>query len=84
MQTTMFTVIPTFLITGFMFPRESMPQAIRLLSYILPLTYYLQVLRGIILKGVGLEYLYGQALALLVFAVVIATLSVIRFHRSLE
>ncbi len=84
MQTTMFTVMPTFLITGFMFPRESMPQVIRLLSYILPLTYYLQVLRGIILKGVGLEYLYGQALALLIFAVIIATLSVVRFHRSLE
>ena len=84
MQTTMLTVMPAFIISGFMFPRESMPHAIRVLSYILPLTYFLEILRGIILKGIGLEYLYGQALALLVFAIVIAALSVIRFRRSLE
>lgn len=84
MQTTMLTIMPAFLISGFMFPRESMPQAIQLLSYVLPLTYYLQVLRGIILKGIGLEFLYGQAIALLIFAVVISALSVFRFRRSLE
>jgi ABC-2 type transport system permease protein len=84
MQTTMLTILPAMLISGFMFPRESMPQVIRFLSYGLPLTYFLQVLRGIILKGVGLEYLYGQAVALAIFAVVIAGMSIVRFHRTLE
>lgn len=84
MQTTFLTILPAILISGFMFPRESMPTFIRLLSYGIPLTYFLQILRGIILKGVGLEYLYEQVLALLVFGLVIATLSIVRFHRSLE
>lgn len=84
MQTTMLTILPAILISGFMFPRESMPGFVQLLSYAIPLTYFLQVLRGIILKGIGLEYLYGQVLALIVFGLVIATLSVVRFHKSLE
>jgi ABC-2 type transport system permease protein len=84
MQTTMLTVLPAMLITGFMFPREAMPRVIQLMSYVLPLTYFLQILRGIITKGVGLDYLYGQLAALLVFAVVIAVLSAVRFQKSLE
>lgn len=84
MQTTMLTILPAMLISGFMFPREAMPQIVQILSYAIPLTYFLQVLRGIILKGVGLEYLFGQVVALAIFALVIATMSVVRFRRSLE
>lgn len=83
MQTAMFTMLPSFLISGFMFPRESMPWLVSILSYAIPLTYFLQILRGIILKGVPIEYLWGQVIPLTLFALLVSTLSIIRFRRSL-
>ncbi|TAK24422.1 MAG: ABC transporter permease [Chloroflexota bacterium] len=83
MQATLFTLLPSIIISGFMFPREAMPPVIASLSYVLPLTYYLQILRGTIVKGVGLDLLWPQVIPLLVFAVVISVLSTVRFRRSL-
>ena len=84
MQITMLTVMPAMLISGFMYPRESMPRIVQILSYVIPLTYFLQMLRGVILKGIGLEYLFSQVAALMVFGLVIAVLSIVRFRRTLE
>ncbi|MBI4213808.1 MAG: ABC transporter permease [Chloroflexi bacterium] len=83
MQLAMFTILPGVLLSGFMFPREAMPGVLQAISSLIPLTYFLQVLRGTILKGVGLEALWPQALYLAVFALAICTLSVLRFRRSL-
>ena len=83
MQTAMFTMLPSFLISGFMFPREAMPWLIHTLSYLIPLTYFLQILRGTILKGIGLDALWPQVIPLAVFALAISTLSALRFRRSL-
>jgi ribosome-dependent ATPase len=83
MQMAMFTLLPSFLISGFMFPREAMPAGMYAMSHLIPLTYFLQVLRGTILKGVGLEALWWQVVPLAVFAVAIAGLSALRFRRSL-
>jgi len=79
----MFTVLPGTLMSGFMFPREAMPPILQALSYLIPLTYFLQILRGTILKGVGIEALWSQALFLAVFALGISALSIMRFRRSL-
>ena len=63
------TILPSIILSGFIFPIESMPAAIQVISYLMPLRYYMIVLRGIILKGVGWSVLYPQALILFAFAV---------------
>jgi len=84
MQASMFILLPNIMLSGFMFPREAMPAFARWLGWFLPLTYYLQTLRGIILKGVGLAAIWPQTLALAGFAALLFTMSVQRFHKQLE
>jgi ABC-2 type transport system permease protein len=83
-QGAIFIMLPNVLLSGFMFPREAMPLAARLAGALLPLTYYLQLIRGIVLKGVGLRELWPQALALGVFAVAFFSFATQRFHKTLE
>ena len=84
MQTAFFFLLPNVLLSGFMFPREAMPAAARWAGLLLPLTYYLQIVRGVVLKGVGLVELWPQALALVGFAALFFTFSTLRFHKQLE
>ena len=84
MQMGFFIMMPSFLLSGFMFPREAMPAIARWLGLVLPLTYYLTVLRGVLLKGIGLQYLWRESLMLVVFAVLIVFFSVRRFSKRLE
>lgn len=84
MQTSFLFMLPNVLLSGFMFPREAMPDAARWIGYALPLTYFLQVIRAIFLKGAGLPELWPQALALVGFAVLFFTFSTLRFHKQLE
>jgi ABC-2 type transport system permease protein len=62
------TILPSILLSGFIFPIESMPRPIQAITLMLPVRYFLTILRGIILKGVGLDVLYPQALVLVLFA----------------
>ena len=84
MQVSFFFLLPNVLLSGFMFPREAMPDAARWIGLALPLTYFLQVIRGIVLKGVGLVELWPQAAALVGFALLFFTFSTLRFHKQLE
>jgi ABC-2 type transport system permease protein len=84
MQASFFFLLPNVLLSGFMFPREAMPDLARYIGYALPLTYYLQLMRGIILKGVGIAELWPQAIMLVVFAALFFTFSTLRFHKQLE
>jgi ABC-2 type transport system permease protein len=84
MQLGFFIILPNILLSGFMFPREAMPLPAQLLGMALPLTYYLQVLRGILLKGIGLEYLWHPTLVLLGFALVLVVISVRLFAKKIE
>jgi len=83
MQASFFFLLPNVLLSGFMFPREAMPGAARAIGLLLPLTYYLQIMRGIVLKGVGLAELWPQALMLVVFALLFFTFSTLRFQKQL-
>ncbi len=74
---------PFMLLSGFIFPIASMPGPIQYITYIIPLRYFLVIIRGIFLKGVGLEVLWPQALALLLFGVSVLTLSALRFQKHL-
>lgn len=84
MQSSVFFLLPNVLLAGFMFPREAMPQGARWIGLGLPLTYYLQVVRGIILKGVGMRELWPQCSALIGFATLYFAFAVRRFHKKLE
>jgi ABC-2 type transport system permease protein len=74
---------PFMLLSGFIFPIASMPEPMQYLTYLIPLRYFLVIIRGIFLKGVGLEVLWPQALALLVFGVVVLALAALRFRKRL-
>jgi ABC-2 type transport system permease protein len=84
MQLSVFYMLPSMLLTGFMFPREAMPLFCRLLAALLPMTYYLEVIRSIALKGAGLAQTWRPALILTAFALVLVTVSVKRFTKTME
>jgi ABC-2 type transport system permease protein len=83
MQMSFMVFLPSILLSGFMFPREAMPVLIQWIGNLIPLTYFLEILRGIILKGVGISYLWNQVLALLAFIVGILTVSIMKFRKKL-
>jgi ABC-2 type transport system permease protein len=84
MQLSFVFILPTVLLSGFMFPREAMPPFAQWLGAIFPITYYLRVLRGILLKGVGMNALWQDTLALVAFALVLLAFSVRRFQKNIE
>jgi ABC-2 type transport system permease protein len=84
MQASFFFVLPNILLSGFMFPRQAMPQVFQWIGAFLPLTHFLKVLRGILLKGGGVAELWKEILILLAFAMVLIALSVRRFHKTLD
>ena len=77
-------MLPNILLSGFMFPRQAMPEIAQWLGLLMPLTYFLKVVRGILLKGVGLEALWQEVLILAAFAVVLIVASVRRFRKTLD
>jgi ABC-2 type transport system permease protein len=83
MTSTFFFLIPMMYLSGFIFPIENMPALIQPITYLIPLRYFVVILRGIFLKGVGLETLWPQALALLGWGVVILTLAYLRSSKRL-
>jgi ABC-2 type transport system permease protein len=83
MTSTFFFMTPMLYLSGFIFPIENMPAAIQPLTYLVPLRYFVIILRGIFLKGVGLETLWPQALALFAWGVAILALAVFRSNKRL-
>ena len=84
MQTAFLFLLPNILLSGFMWPREAMPAAARYVGIFLPLTHYLRLVRGIILKGNGLTELWPQLVGLAVFAFLFFMFSTWRFSKTLE
>ena len=84
MQLGFMLLLPNILLSGFMFPREAMPAPIRWASTLLPLTHYLQVLRGVLLRDAALPGLLPDAGVLLLMSAVIVGLSVRRFSKTIE
>jgi len=77
------SMLPTLLLSGFLFPVENMPVVLRVIATILPATHFIVILRGILLKGNGVGVLWPDMLALAAFAVVMLALSTARFRRRL-
>jgi ABC-2 type transport system permease protein len=61
-----------------------MPPGAQWIAHVIPLTYYLRVVRGIVLKGIGFEYLWPQVLPLVAFGAVVFTLAILRFRKQLD
>lgn len=84
MQMTLFLFLPSILLSGFMFPFAGMPRPVQWLAEVLPLTHFLRLVRGIMLRGASLWELWPDALALLAFIVVMMTLAILRFRKRLD
>jgi ABC-2 type transport system permease protein len=78
----MLTLLPTFLLSGFVFPIRNMPAVIQAITWLFPTKYYIEILQALLIKGVGIGTYWHQALALLVYAIVAATIASLRFARS--
>jgi len=78
------TVLPSFMLSGFIFPIRSMPEFLQIISRAVPALYYIPVVRGVLLKGVGAEVFIGNGLFLLALMFVLSVASVLRFKPRLE
>ncbi len=83
LMSTFLFFLPANLLSGFIFPIQNMPMLIQYITILNPLRYYIVILRGIFLKGIGLNILWPQILALLVMGIAILTISSLRFNKSL-
>jgi ABC-2 type transport system permease protein len=78
-----FVLIPSILLSGFVFPIEAMPSWLQPISWLLPMTYYVEAVRGLLLKGVPATALARDFLALAAFMLALGTVSLIRFRKRL-
>jgi ABC transporter DrrB family efflux protein len=84
LQLTMLTVLPSVLLSGYIAPRETLPGPLYLISNLLPVTYFIQILRGIIVRGAGLTDLWPSVLALVGISVILISLATTRFRKSIS
>ena len=84
MQMTFFLFLPSILLSGFMFPFSGMPRSVQWLAELLPLTHFLRLIRGVMLRGASLWELWPDALALLVFSAVMMAGAILRFRKRLD
>ncbi|NTU84236.1 MAG: ABC transporter permease, partial [Chloroflexales bacterium] len=81
---TFLTLLPSIFLSGFIYPVAAMPRALQLISGVVPLTYFLVVVRGIVLKGVGVSALTDQIIALTIFGAALIALASARFRKRLD
>jgi len=81
MTATFFFLTPMIYLSGFIFPIENMPAAIQVFTYLIPLRYFLIIVRGIFLKGIGLDLLWPQAAALAAWGLIVLSLAVSRSRK---
>jgi ABC-2 type transport system permease protein len=84
MLTTLFTVMPSIFLSGFFFPLAAMPVFLQVVSYIVPLRYFLIIARGIVLKGAGAETLAPEIIAVSAFAIIVMGGAALRFRKQLD
>jgi ABC-2 type transport system permease protein len=84
MMLTWFTLLPTIFLSGFFFPLAAMPTLLRAISYVIPLRYYLIIIRSVLLKGVGAAGLTPEIVALVLFGVLTTTAAAMRFRKRLD
>ena len=78
------TMLPAMMLSGYIFPIEAMPNWLQAVSYLIPLRYYLTIIRSLMLKGVGIQYLHTEIIALVFFGFGLMTLAALRFRKRLD
>ena len=84
MQMAFFLFLPSILLSGFMFPFDGMPKVAQWIAEVLPLTHFVRLIRGVVLRGANLFEMWPDVLALLAFTVVMMTLAILRFRKRLD
>jgi len=84
MLTVMMYNLPSIFLSGFFFPLQAMPKVLQWISYAIPLRYYLVTIRALMLKGVGIEAIQREVIALAIFGIVIMTAAALRFRKRLD
>jgi ABC-2 type transport system permease protein len=84
MQLMVFTFLPSILLSGFMFPFDGMPRVAQWLGEIIPLTHFVRLTRGIIVRGADLSQMLTELLALAAFAGIMLMIAILRFHKRLD
>ena len=84
MLTVWMTLLPSIFLSGFFFPLEAMPKFLQWVSYVMPLRYYLVIIRSLLIKGAGAAELRGEILALAIFGFSIMTIASLRFQKRLD
>jgi ABC-2 type transport system permease protein len=79
-----FVLLPSLILSGFLIPRDNMPTLAYYAGYFIPLTYFNEILRGIVMKGVGMAFLWKHVVPLSIFGMVVFVFSVLRFQKRLE
>ena len=83
MQASIMILLPSIILSGFVFPVESMPKLAQWVSAVLPLTYYLRIVRGIVVKGIGMEYLWLDTIILAAMGVLTLVIASSRVRKTL-
>lgn len=84
MITVFATMLPAMMLSGYIFPIEAMPEWLQFVSYLIPLRYYLTIIRSLLLKGVGIQYLQMEIMALVIFGIGLMILASVRFRKRLD
>lgn len=84
MMSSFFFFMPAFMLSGFVFPIRNMPLPVQYLSYLNPVRYFMEVVRGLFLKGTGADVLWPQMLGMALFGTAVLTVSALRFHKRLD
>lgn len=77
------TFLPTFLLSGFAFDIGNMPRVLQIISYAIPARYFIKILKGIYLKGIGLDVLFGETLLLACFGLIVLTIANLKFKKKM-
>jgi ABC-2 type transport system permease protein len=84
MMASFFFFMPAFMLSGFAFPIRNMPIVVQYLTYLNPVRYFMEIVRGIFLKGTGIPVLWPQMLALAILGTLVITFSALHFHKRLD
>jgi ABC-2 type transport system permease protein len=76
--------LPAFLLSGFVYAISNMPRVLQVLTYIVPARYFVTILKGIFMKGIGIPLLLGDSLLLVLFGIGIFLIANVRFHKRIE